>query len=178
MAENVTIARPYAEAAFQLARNENALTAWAAALERMVAVAIHPEMANCIDDPRLLPAQLDTLFQGVVGEGLNASQQNFIRVLVDNGRLAVLPEIRDLFIALKNAEEGSKKANIASAFPIDAAAQQQLVADLERRFACKIEASVSIDPQLIGGVCISVGDQVIDASVRGKLAAMATALQK
>lgn len=178
MAENVTIARPYAEASFQLARDENALAGWAEALERMVAVAIHPDMQSCVDNPRLLPGQVVSLFLGVVGDGLSASQQNFIRVLVDNDRLGVLPEIRDLFVALKNEHEGSKKALIASAFPIEAATQQQLVADLERRFACRIQASVSVDPDLIGGVRITVGDQVIDASVRGKLAAMATALQK
>lgn len=178
MAENVTIARPYAEAAFQLARDENALAGWAEALERMVTLAIHPDMQACIDDPRLLPEQLASLFLGVAGKDLGAGQQNFARVLVENDRLGVLPEIRDLFVALKNEHEGSKKALIASAFPIEAATQQQLVADLERRFACRIEASVNIDPELIGGVCITVGDQVIDASVRGKLAAMATALQK
>jgi F-type H+-transporting ATPase subunit delta len=178
MAENVTIARPYAEAAFQLARDENVLAGWAQALERMVAIAIHADMKACIDNPRLLPEQVASLFLGVAGQGLSAGQQNFVRVLIDNDRLGVLPEIRDLFVALKNEHEGSKKALIASAFPIEAATQQQLVADLERRFACKIEASVSIDPELIGGVRISVGDQVIDASVRGKLAAMATALQK
>lgn len=178
MAENVTIARPYAEAAFQLARSENTLAAWADALERMVAVAIHPDMRACIDNPRLLAKQVASLFLGVVGEGLSASQQNFVHVLVENDRLNVLPEVRDLFVSLKNEQEGSKQALIASAFPIEAAAQQQLVADLERRFACKIQASVNIDPELIGGVCITVGDQVIDASVRGKLAAMATALQK
>jgi F-type H+-transporting ATPase subunit delta len=180
MAENVTIARPYAEAVFQLARDgrDHALANWAEALERMVAIAVHPEMRPCIDDPRLLPEQLVQLFLGVAGDKLDAAQQNFVRVLVDNARLQVLPEIRDLFVALKNEHEGSKKALIASAFPIEAATQQQLVADLERRFACKIEATVNIDPELIGGVCITVGDQVIDASVRGKLAAMATALQK
>ena len=178
MAENVTIARPYAEAAFQLARDENVLAVWAEALARLVAVAINPDMKVCIDNPRLLPGQLAKLFLDVVGDGLSASQQNFVRVLVDNDRLGVLPEIYDLFIALKNEHEGSMKALIASAFPIEAATQQQLVADLERRFACRIQASVSIDPDLIGGVRIAVGDQVIDASVRGKLAAMATVLQK
>lgn len=179
MAENVTIARPYAEAAFQLARDggSNALATWAEALERMADIATHPDMQPCIDDPRLLPSQLTQLFLGVGGSTLNAEQQNFIRVLVDNDRLVVLPEIRDLFISYKNEHEGSKQALIDSAFPIEAATQQQLVADLERRFACKIEATVNINPELIGGVCITVGDQVIDASVRGKLAAMATALQ-
>ncbi len=177
MAENVTIARPYAEAAFQLARDENVLAGWADAIERMAAVAANPDMRVCIDNPRLQTKDLATLFLGVAGDGLTANQQNFARVLVENDRIDVLPEIRDLFLELKNDHEGSKKALIASAFPIDAATQQQLVADLERRFACKIQASVSIDPELIGGVRIAVGDQVVDASVRGKLAAMATALQ-
>ena len=177
MAENVTIARPYAEAAFQLARDENVLAGWADAIERMAAVAANPDMRACIDNPRLQAKDLAKLFLGVAGDCLTANQQNFARVLVENDRIDVLPEIRDLFLELKNDHEGSKKALIASAFPIDAATQQQLVADLERRFACKIQASVSIDPELIGGVRIAVGDQVVDASVRGKLAAMATALQ-
>ena len=177
MAENVTLARPYAEAAFQLARDENTLAGWADALQQMVALARHPDMQTCIDDPRLLPAQLAELFLGVIGAGVSSTQQNFVRVLVENDRLAVLPEIHALFVELKNAQEGRKQARITSAFPIETATQQQLVADLERRFNCKIEASVSVDPELIGGVCIAVDDQVIDASVRGKLAAMATALQ-
>ncbi|MBV2234466.1 MAG: F0F1 ATP synthase subunit delta [Sterolibacterium sp.] len=179
MAENVTIARPYAEAAFQLAREQggSALAAWARALERMADIAVHADMQPCIDDPRLLPSQLTQLFLGVCGKTLDAEQQNFVKVLVDNDRLTVLPEIRDLFMTYKNEHEGSKQALIDSAFPIETATQQQLVADLERRFACKIEATVQVDPELIGGVRITVGDQVIDASVRGKLAAMATALQ-
>lgn len=177
MAENVTVARPYAEAAFQLARDENVLAGWAEAIERMVAIAVNPDMSACIDNPRLLAKDVEQLFLGVAGDGLTASQQNFVRVLIDNDRLGVLPEIRDLFLKLKNDFEGSKKALIASAFPIEAATQQQLVTDLERRFACKIQASVTLDPELIGGVRITVGDQVIDASVRGKLAQMATALQ-
>ena len=176
MAENITLARPYADAAFQLARTTGALGPWQQALDRMAAVAADAQMVECIGNPRLLPAQVSQLFLDVVGS-VSAEQQNFVRLLVDNERLQVLPEIRDLYVELKNGQEGVKEADIASAFPLDDATLKNLVAELEARFQCRIQATVSLDPELIGGVRIAVGDQVIDASVRGKLAAMATALQ-
>ncbi len=176
MAENITLARPYADAAFQLARATNALGPWQQALDRMAAVAADAQMVECITNPRLLPAQVSQLFLDVVGS-VSAEQQNFVRLLVDNERLQVLPEIRELYVELKNGQEGVQEADIASAFPLDDATLKNLVADLEARFKCKIQAKVSLDPELIGGVRIAVGDQVIDASVRGKLASMATALQ-
>lgn len=176
MAENITLARPYADAAFQLARATNALGPWQQALDRMAAVAADAQMVECITNPRLLPAQVAQLFLDVVGS-VSAEQQNFVRLLVDNERLQVLPEIRDLYVELKNGQEGVQEADIASAFPLDDATLKNLVADLEARFKCRIQAKVSLDPELIGGVRIAVGDQVIDASVRGKLASMATALQ-
>jgi F-type H+-transporting ATPase subunit delta len=180
MAENITLARPYADAAFQLAKDAteatNALGSWQQALDRMAAVAADAQMVDCIGNPRLLPAQVAQLFLDVVGS-VSAEQQNFVRLLVDNERLQVLPEIRDLYVELKNGQEGVQEADIASAFPLDDATLKNLVAELEARFKCKIQATVSLDPELIGGVRIAVGDQVIDASVRGKLASMATALQ-
>ena len=176
MAENVTLARPYAEAAFQLARASSALGPWQQALDRMAAVAADAQMLECIANPRLLSSQVSQLFLDVAGS-LSAEQQNFVRLLVDNERLQVLPEIRDLYVELKNGQEGVQEADIASAFPLDDATLKNLVAELEARFQCRIQATVSLDPELIGGVRIAVGDQVIDASVRGKLAAMATALQ-
>ena len=176
MAENITLARPYADAAFQLARATNALGPWQQALDRMAAVAADAQMVDCIGNPRLLSAQVAQLFLDVVGS-VSAEQQNFVRLLVDNERLQVLPEIRELYVELKNGQEGVQEADIASAFPLDDATLKNLVADLESRFKCRIQAKVSLDPELIGGVRIAVGDQVIDASVRGKLASMATALQ-
>jgi F-type H+-transporting ATPase subunit delta len=176
MAENVTLARPYAEAAFQLARANSALGPWQQALDRMAAVAADAQMLECIANPRLLSSQVAQLFLDVAGS-LSAEQQNFVRLLVDNERLQVLPEIRELYVELKNGQEGVQEADIASAFPLDDATLKNLVAELEARFKCRIQAAVRIAPELIGGVRIAVGDQVIDASVRGKLAAMATALK-
>lgn len=183
MAENVTLARPYAEAAYHLARSANsplALAAWSDVLSRLSAVAARPEMEECISNPRLSPAQLTQLCLDVVADtksSLSADQQNFIRVLADNDRLIVLPEIAELFNNLKHGHEGVKDAEITSAFALDDATLKTLMADLERKFECKIQATVKVDAELIGGVRIAVGDEVIDASVRGKLAAMATALK-
>lgn len=176
MAENLTLARPYADAAFSLAKASSALGRWSEALDRMAAVVVDPQMQACIDNPRLSAQQILAFFTDVVG-GLTAEQKNFVQVLIDNERLGVLPEIRDLFVELKNGFEGVRDAEIESAFPIDKAALAQLTADLESRYRCKIKSTVMVNPDLIGGVRIAIGDQVIDASVRGKLAAMATALK-
>jgi len=177
MAENVTLARPYAEATYQLALAANALGEWSDVLERMVAVAGHPEMRTCIDNPRLAAGDLTQMFLDAVDGSLSSDQKSFARLLVENRRLGVVSEIRELYLELKNAHEGVRDAQITSAFPLDDASLRQLVADLEQRFKCKIQATVSVDPELIGGARIAVGDQVIDASVRGKLAAMSIALQ-
>lgn len=177
MAENVTIARPYADAAFKLASGAGALGPWSEALDRLAAIAADPAMRACIKDPKLSSDQVYALIAGVAGDALPADQQNFVRVLVENERLEVLPEIRDLFVELKNEHEGVREAHIASAFPLDDATLKALVADLEGKFKAKLDVAVSIDPELIGGVRITVGDEVIDASVRGKLANMATALK-
>ncbi|OHC65984.1 MAG: ATP synthase F1 subunit delta, partial [Rhodocyclales bacterium GWA2_65_20] len=149
MAENVTLARPYAEAAFQLAKSGNALAAWSDVLSGLSAVAGRPEMEECIGNPRLSPAQLAQLCLDVAAAdiklSLTADQQNFVRVLADNDRLIVLPEIAELFNELKHGQEGVKDAEITSAFALDEATLKNLVADLERKFGCRIQATVKVD---------------------------------
>jgi len=176
MAENLTVARPYAEAAFKLAREADALDAWAQALTRLAAVAGETSVRESLGDPRIAADTVVRVFVEAAGD-LTSEQQNFVQVLAENERLFVLPEILDLFTAQKNAAQGVLEAVVSSAFPIDDATLARLVADLEARFKARVDASVRIDPELIGGVKIAVGDEVIDASVRGKLAAMTAALQ-
>ncbi|QID16348.1 F0F1 ATP synthase subunit delta [Nitrogeniibacter mangrovi] len=176
MAENVTIARPYAEAAFKQADGAGALGPWSEALDKLAAVAADPQMQTLIHDPKLGEDKLAELFIGVVGD-LDESQKNFVRILVENERLQVLPEIRDLFVERKNEREGTLDADIVSAFELDDATLNTLTQELEARFKAKLNVSVSVDPDLIGGVTVTVGDDVIDASVRGKLANMAAALK-
>lgn len=177
MAELVTIARPYADAAFALASGAGALGPWSEVLDRLAAIAATPEMKNCINDPKLAADDLVQLMIDVGGDKLGEEHKNFVRVLVENERLQLLPEIRDLFAERKNDHEGVKDAEITSAFPLDEAALAALTKDLEARFKAKLNVTVSVDPELIGGVRIAVGDEVIDASVRAKLANMATALK-
>jgi F-type H+-transporting ATPase subunit delta len=177
MAENVTIARPYADAAFELAKGADALGPWSEALDKLATIVADPAIQECVSDPKLSDDQIDGLIVEIAGATLDQDQRNFVRILVENERLKVLPEIRDLFVEQKNEHEGVMEANIASAFPIDDASLANLKADLEARFKARLNIKVRLDPELIGGVRIAVGDEVIDASVRGKLANMAAALK-
>jgi F-type H+-transporting ATPase subunit delta len=177
MAEIATIARPYAEAVFKVADGEGRLADWDALLGRLAAVAANPAVGELLGDPNVSPDQLYGVIAGAAGD-LPAAAQNLVRVLIENGRVAALPEVRAVFETLKNEREGIVDAEIASAFALDEAQLATLVGELEARFRRKVKPRVSVDGDLIGGVTVAVGDEVIDASVRGKLAAMAAALAK
>jgi F-type H+-transporting ATPase subunit delta len=175
MAENTTIARPYAEAVFDLARGAGQLAQWSEALERLAQVAGHPQVAPTLNDPALSDEQRVGFFLSLAGEAA-VDVRGFLATLAYNGRLGVLPEIRTLFEALKNASEGVVQARIETAYPLAEADLQGLIAGLERRFSSRVQAQVEVDPALIGGVRIRVGDEVIESSVRSKLSAMSASL--
>ena len=177
MAENVTVARPYAEAIFALADAGDALARWSQMLAVMAEVAANAELRAATRNPNLSPDQVYGLFAGACGD-LGTEAQNLTRLLIENGRLEMLPEIREIFEELKNEREGVMDAVITSAYPLDSGQLSALVAELERRFKRKVNPQVNVDAELIGGVRVTVGDEVIDGSVRGKLAAMAAALAK
>jgi len=176
MAESLTIARPYAEAAFKLAREHNALPSWSDALARLAVVAGTGVARELIGNPQLSNAQVAGVVADAAGQ-LGAEQNNFVRVLADNERLAVLPEISALFDELRNEHEGVLDAQISSAYPLVEQQVDDIVAALKQKYGKQIKATVHVDPDLIGGVSIRIGDEVIDASVRGKLAQMAGALK-
>jgi len=177
MAETVTIARPYAEAVFRLAQEQNALAAWSERLSALSAVTADSQVQECIGNPGVSAAQKTDLVSALLkGEG-QGDVANLIQVLAKNERLTLLPAIAELFETLKGQAEGVKDATILSAYPMEQAQVSALVAELESRFASRLKAEVVVDASLIGGVKIVVGDQVLDASVRGKLDAMATALK-
>ena len=176
MAESVTIARPYAEAAFKLAREKNQLEAWSQMLRLLDLVVQDAAVARSISDPNVSSEKLQGLILSVCGEQLDGAGRNFVQVLEHNSRLTLLPEIRAMFEALRLEHEGVLEAEIYSAFAIDDAQVAQLVKKLEGKYQRKVRARVSVDAKLIGGIKIVVGDQVVDATVRGKLDAMAAAL--
>jgi len=177
MAENVTVARPYAEAVFQLARQQNALPVWAEMIRLVTAVAGDAKVRVALDNPKLSAPEKESMFLSLCGDKLDGDGRNFIRVLIEGDRIGLLPEIRELFDTLKDGADGVARAQITSAFPLDDKQLGDLKAALERRFGKTIEATVSVDRELIGGAKIVVGDTVIDGSVQGELQAMASHLR-
>lgn len=178
MAELTTIARPYAEAVFGLAKQESQLGQWSDALKFAAAVAGDGSMKAMLSSPRVSHEQKLSLLLSTAGSNMSAAGKNLLRLLLRNGRTDLLPEISRLYDELKERDEGVVEADVASAFPLSDEQLQALVARLQGRFKRKIVARATVDPTLIGGAVIRVGDEVLDGSVRGKLDALAAALTK
>ena len=176
MAEPVTIARPYAEAAFRLARDSGTLASWSEMLALLDAVTGDERVREVIDDPNVTPQALESLILGVAGDRLDGAARNLVQVLVQNARLELLPHIRALYDELRRQHEGVVEVRIVTAFPLSDEQRAALVTALEAKRGRKVSANVEIDKSLIGGVRVLIGDQVIDATVRCKLDAMAAAL--
>ncbi len=177
MAEIATLARPYAEALFKAAGGE------AAALKDQVSalavLATDPALKQFADSPKVSAEQVFDLVAGVAlqkGLALSSKAGNLLRTVLENGRLAALPEIAAQFAALVNAQSGVSDARIESAFPIEPAQLPDVVATLEKRFGRKLNASVELVPELIGGVRVTVGDEVLDTSVKARLEQMKLSL--
>ncbi|MBC7202273.1 MAG: F0F1 ATP synthase subunit delta [Pusillimonas sp.] len=173
MAELSTIARPYAEALFTSAKGDQAsLASWSDLVNELAAVASLEDVRDALTDPRLSNEQRFELFCGLVKSALSDQARNFIELLVQNGRILLLPQIAEQFDLLKNQFEGSAVAQITSAFELSDAQVNELLAGLEKKFGLKLKPSVTVDPSLIGGVRVVVGDQVLDTSVQAQLARM------
>jgi F-type H+-transporting ATPase subunit delta len=169
MAELATIARPYAEALFKSGGDAQQMGA-------LAAVAGNAQLLQFADDPKVSADQVFDLVGSVLGQPLSPALQNFLRAVIDNGRLSALPEIAAQFQALVNAQSGVSDAKIYSAFPIDGSQLADVVATLEKRFGRKLNATVEVEPGLIGGIRVVVGDEVLDTSVKARLDQMKAAL--
>jgi F-type H+-transporting ATPase subunit delta len=175
MAELATVARPYAEAVFRVAQTGD-MAAWSTLVSQLAQVGAHPDVQDFARNPNVTEAQVADAFASLVKTPMTAEAKNFVNMLIENGRVSLLPEIGAQFAVLKNAQEGAADAEIVSAFEISAAQVADLVKSLEKKFGRKLNPTVTVDPSLIGGVRVVVGDEVLDTSVRAKLQQMNVAL--
>ena len=175
MAELATVARPYAEALYQVARQGD-VAVWAEQVSALAQVAENAELRQFAGSPKVSDEQVYDVVAAAAGVPLSSGVQHFLRAVIDNGRLAVLPAIAVQFNALVNAASGVADAAIFSAYPIEPAQLAEVVAALEQRFGRKLSVNVTLEPELIGGIRVVVGDEVLDTSVKARLERMKVAL--
>lgn len=177
MSELSTLARPYAEAVFRMAQGENDLAGWSSRVATLAAIVSDAQVARLIADPAVSADRVAALIIEVAGADLGERGGNFVKVLSENDRLSLLPEISAQFETLKANAEGTLEATITSAQELTQTQIDDLVAGLKAKFGRAVNVQVAVDPELIGGAVIAIGDQVIDGSVKGRLQRMSFALQ-
>lgn len=175
--ERATLARPYAEAVAKLAAAGNSWGPWSQRLALLAQVAGDAQMQDLASNPAIPAARVAEVILAVCGDRLGVEGNNLTQLLAENKRLALLPEIVDLFEMAKAAQEGVLEAHVTTAYELGATQLSGLVAKLEAKFGRKVHATQSVDAELIGGVLIQVGDEIMDASVRGGLETLAVTLK-
>ena len=173
MSQALTLARPYARAAFSHARDKGVLAGWSGALAFAARVAADPRVEGLLGDPRLADADAVAL---LAPEGADEDFKRFLALLADNRRLPLLPEIAGMYEELRAEADQVVKARVTSASEMPASELESIRAALKRRFGREVEVETSVDDSLIGGAVIDAGDVVIDGSVKGKLARLQSML--
>lgn len=176
MAESITLARPYANAAFEVALADKALAQWSDMLRTLAAVSADAKISRLLKNPALTAEQQSDALLSICGEEVSDKGQNMVRLLADNRRLALLPSIMQIFEVLKAAQEKSIDVDLSTAFALSDALLEQLTQALQKRLDRQVKLHTHVDAQLIGGAVIRAGDTVIDNSVRGKLNKLAESL--
>ena len=178
MAELATIARPYADALFKAATAGAGMDLASTAdwVDELAAIAANPQLRDLADNPKVTADQVFAVVTGVARTALSDMAKNFLRTVIDNGRLNALPEVAAQFRALVNRRNGSSDAVVFSAFPMDSSALSEVSAALEKRFGRKLNLAVQQDESLIGGIRVVVGDEVLDTSVKARLEQMIAVL--
>ena len=178
MSELTTAARPYAKAVFEMAHETGALTNWSAQLAAMSAVVAADGSAALLNHPRITKEQKAEILAEAAGDALDDQGRNLLRVLAENDRFVLLPEIATIFEQLKAEAEGAVEAEITSAQEISDEQQQAIAAALEKRLGREVKLVTKVDPSLMGGAIIRAGDLVIDSSIQGRLQEMKAALAR
>ncbi len=175
MAERLTLARPYAEAVFKLAQDDKDLAGWSSVLKTLALVAADDRMKQIFSNPQASDEAVFGLIVDIVGK-LDAKPENFVRVLLENSRLALLPEISSLYETHRAEAEASLEVEVISAIKLDSEQEKSLASALEKKLGKKINLTSAVDESLIGGIVIHAGDLVIDGSVKGHLGDLASQL--
>lgn len=176
MAEALTAARPYAQAAFDEAQKLGDLKGWSEVIRSLAETICNPEVRAVVTSPRVAKSQVESLMDGLMGGQAKNQQRNFVRVLVDNQRLLLLPEIAAIFESLRAEAEKTVNVVVDSAFELTAAQQEKIMSALKARMGREIKLVCKVNKKLLGGVVIRAGDKVIDGSARTRLGEMANAL--
>jgi len=178
MQEIATIARPYAEAAFELAREQDALERWSDALEVLAVIVSDPQLRAVAGDPRVGGERTLELIFAVGGDRFFDQFRNFIRVLVAAARLPAVVAMLVQFQRLRAQAEGVAQVEVVSAYPLEPHEEQRIAAAVQRRGDRQVRVTQRVDESLIGGAIIRSGDSVIDASLRGRLQHMTNRLRQ
>lgn len=176
MSQAITVARPYAQAAFDVAQKQGELKAWSEMLHAAAQAVGQQDMQAIVSSTQIAHAQLNDLMIAVCGGKLSVTAQNFIKLLVENKRLIVLPQILEMFETLRAEAEKSVDVVVTSAFDLNEAQKQKIAAALKVRMGREIKLSCETNRELLGGVVIRAGDKVIDGSARTRLSELAVAL--
>ncbi len=176
MSEAITTARPYAQAAFDEAQKLADLKGWAEMLVSLAEAVSNPEVSEIVTSPRVAKTQVESLMDALLGGQASQQQRNFVRVLVENQRLLLLPEITALYESLRAEAEKTVNVVVDSAFELSAAQQEKITSSLKARMGREIKLVCKVNKELLGGVVIRAGDKVIDGSARTRLGEMANAL--
>ncbi|MDT8452766.1 MAG: F0F1 ATP synthase subunit delta [Gammaproteobacteria bacterium] len=176
MADYTTVARPYARAVYQQATETSSVDSWGQALALMTAVANDAQMQALLDSPQLGHEQKAELMLKVLADKLTPQQQNLVKLIAENDRLKILPEIAEQYEAFRAEAEGKIDAEVISAFPLSKEQEATIVAMLKEKLHREVSISSTIDASLIGGVVIKAGDTIIDGSMKSQLKSLALAL--
>lgn len=176
MAELTTLARPYAKAAFEFAREHKDLAGWQGALSQAALVAENDVVETLLSSPNLTSAQKGQKFSELCGDALNEKQQNFVKALAENNRVNLLPQVVELFELYKANQEKTVDVEVQTAFELSSELEQKLAATLKAKLDREVTLTTTVDKSLIGGALIRAGDTVIDGSARGRLAKLSEAM--
>jgi len=177
MAESITVARPYAVAAWRHAQAEGKAGLWADMLVLMANIVSDETMSRIVADPRVDAGRLSQLMLDICGGRVNETAESLIKLLAENNKLSLMPEISSVFAALKSEAGGAIDAKLLTAYPVNAKFEQVIAAAMQKKLDREVNFTIEEDKSLLGGVIIRAGDMVIDASVRGQIESLANELR-